>query len=136
MQSLLDQLFIELVLTAHPTEARRRTVTSKIQRVAHLLGEISEERYTPSERGRPVPPFMPRLPASGSPTVTAPSSLLSRMRCAPDCILWKMSSGMQCQLFTKISSVRLLFTTRMWTPIRRGYVSPPGWAATAMETLM
>ena len=50
MQALLDQLFIELVLTAHPTEARRRTVTSKIQRVAHLLGEISRERYTPRER--------------------------------------------------------------------------------------
>ena len=50
MQALLDQLFIELVLTAHPTEARRRTVTSKIQRVAHLLGEISGDRYTPRER--------------------------------------------------------------------------------------
>src|SRR4030095_7181886 len=49
MQALLDQLFIELVLTAHPTEARRRTVTSKIQRVAQLLGEISGERYTPRE---------------------------------------------------------------------------------------
>src|SRR5688572_552293 len=34
MQALLDDLFIELVLTAHPTEARRRTVTSKVQRVA------------------------------------------------------------------------------------------------------
>ena len=50
MQALLDQLFIELVLTAHPTEARRRTVTSKIQRVANLLEEISSERYTPRER--------------------------------------------------------------------------------------
>ena len=50
MQALLDQLFIELVLTAHPTESRRRTVTSKIQRVAHLLDEISSERYTPRER--------------------------------------------------------------------------------------
>ena len=50
MQALLDQIFIELVLTAHPTEARRRTVTSKIQRLAHLLGEISSERYTPRER--------------------------------------------------------------------------------------
>ena len=45
MQALLDQLFIELVLTAHPTEARRRTVTSKVQRVAHLLGdELHRER--------------------------------------------------------------------------------------------
>ena len=50
MQALLDQLFIELVLTAHPTEARRRTVTAKIQRVSHLLGEISQEHFTPRER--------------------------------------------------------------------------------------
>jgi phosphoenolpyruvate carboxylase len=50
IQALLDQLFIELVLTAHPTEARRRTVTSKIQRVARLLDEISSDRLTPREK--------------------------------------------------------------------------------------
>jgi phosphoenolpyruvate carboxylase len=50
LQALLNRLSIELVLTAHPTEARRRTVTSKIQRVARLLGEISSERITPRER--------------------------------------------------------------------------------------
>ena len=50
MQTLLDRLFIELVLTAHPTEARRRTVTSKIQRVARLLEDISREDFTPRER--------------------------------------------------------------------------------------
>lgn len=50
MQALLDKLFIELVLTAHPTEARRRTVTSKLQRVARLLEEISREDFTPHER--------------------------------------------------------------------------------------
>src|SRR6266487_954313 len=31
IQSLLDGLAIELVLTAHPTEARRRTVVAKLQ---------------------------------------------------------------------------------------------------------
>ena len=50
MQALLDHLFVELVLTAHPTEARRRTVTSKVQRMARLLEEISGERLTPRER--------------------------------------------------------------------------------------
>ena len=50
LQSLLDQLSIELVLTAHPTEARRRTVTAKIQRVARLLDDISRQRFTPRER--------------------------------------------------------------------------------------
>ena len=50
LQSLLDHLFIELVLTAHPTEARRRTVTSKIQRIARWLELIADEDQTPSER--------------------------------------------------------------------------------------
>ena len=50
LQSLLHQLCIELVLTAHPTESRRRTVTSKIQRLAHLLGNIASHHLTPRER--------------------------------------------------------------------------------------
>ena len=41
IQSLLDGLAIELVLTAHPTEARRRTVVSKLQRLASLLDQLS-----------------------------------------------------------------------------------------------
>ena len=50
LQSLLDHLSIELVLTAHPTEARRRTVTSKIQRVARFLDQIADDDLTPRER--------------------------------------------------------------------------------------
>ena len=50
LQYLLDQLSIELVLTAHPTEARRRTAISKVQRVARLLDQISSDRFTPLER--------------------------------------------------------------------------------------
>ncbi len=43
MQSLLNELSIELVLTAHPTEARRRTVLSKLQRLARLLDGLSDD---------------------------------------------------------------------------------------------
>lgn len=43
MQALLDDLSIELVLTAHPTEARRRTVLSKLQRLTRLLDAIATE---------------------------------------------------------------------------------------------
>lgn len=50
LQALLDQLSIELVLTAHPTESRRRTIIAKIQRIARLLDQISGERLTPRER--------------------------------------------------------------------------------------
>jgi len=43
MRTLLDGLAIELVLTAHPTESRRRTVISKLQRLARLLDDLSDE---------------------------------------------------------------------------------------------
>ena len=43
MQRLLDGLSIEIVLTAHPTESRRRTVISKLQRLADLLDRLSNQ---------------------------------------------------------------------------------------------
>jgi phosphoenolpyruvate carboxylase len=43
---LLADLSIELVLTAHPTEAKRRTILSKVQRIADILIRLHEiERY-------------------------------------------------------------------------------------------
>ncbi|HJR80854.1 MAG TPA: phosphoenolpyruvate carboxylase [Anaerolineales bacterium] len=50
MQGLLDALSIELVLTAHPTESRRRTVISKLQRLARLLDQLSRNRLPPREQ--------------------------------------------------------------------------------------
>lgn len=50
MQALLDGLSIELVLTAHPTESRRRTVVSKLQRLARLLDHLSGFRLSPREQ--------------------------------------------------------------------------------------
>ena len=50
MQALLDRLSIGLVLTAHPTESRRRTVISKLQRLAHLLDSLSNSQLSPRER--------------------------------------------------------------------------------------
>jgi phosphoenolpyruvate carboxylase len=50
MSALLENLSIEMVLTAHPTEARRRTVLSKLQRISDLLLRISME--APSRRER------------------------------------------------------------------------------------
>jgi phosphoenolpyruvate carboxylase len=42
MRRLLGSLSIELVLTAHPTEAKRRTILSKLQRISSLLGEMGK----------------------------------------------------------------------------------------------
>jgi phosphoenolpyruvate carboxylase len=50
IQALLDGLSIELVLTAHPTESRRRTVISKLQRLADLLDYLSSYHLPPREQ--------------------------------------------------------------------------------------
>ncbi|MGQ0601981.1 MAG: phosphoenolpyruvate carboxylase [Anaerolineales bacterium] len=50
MAALLQRLKIELVLTAHPTEARRRTIQSKLQRIAHNLHTLYGREVLPRER--------------------------------------------------------------------------------------
>ena len=50
MSALLDDLAIELVLTAHPTETRRRTILSKVQRTAKLLADLKQKDLLPRER--------------------------------------------------------------------------------------
>jgi phosphoenolpyruvate carboxylase len=52
MSSLLENLSIELVLTAHPTEARRRTVLSKVDRISRLLNQIAENQPSQRQRGK------------------------------------------------------------------------------------
>jgi phosphoenolpyruvate carboxylase len=52
MSAFLENLSIELVITAHPTEARRRTVLDKIERLAALLSRLSEHSLSPQERDR------------------------------------------------------------------------------------
>ena len=50
MAKLIAGLHVELVLTAHPTEAKRRTVLSKLQRVAETLRRLHDPDLLPSER--------------------------------------------------------------------------------------
>ena len=42
LQALLDRLEVRPVMTAHPTEARRRTTIEKLARVFHVLRELDE----------------------------------------------------------------------------------------------
>ena len=46
---LLDRLSIGLVLTAHPTEARRRTLLVALRRCYRLLDRLDDPRLTPAE---------------------------------------------------------------------------------------
>jgi phosphoenolpyruvate carboxylase len=49
MERLLQRLQVELVFTAHPTEAKRRTILSKLRRIAELLYEREVRDLLPSE---------------------------------------------------------------------------------------
>jgi phosphoenolpyruvate carboxylase len=49
LDALLERLSVTLVLTAHPTEARRRTTLVALRRCAALLERLDDPRLTPSE---------------------------------------------------------------------------------------
>ncbi len=49
MQALLDHAQVRLVLTAHPTEARRRTVIAKLARIFAVIRELDERHALPHE---------------------------------------------------------------------------------------
>lgn len=52
MKQILDRLHIELVFTAHPTQAKRRTVLSKLRRIGQALTELHNRDLLPAEEQR------------------------------------------------------------------------------------
>ncbi|MBA2276943.1 MAG: phosphoenolpyruvate carboxylase, partial [Chloroflexia bacterium] len=52
LQTLLDGAMVRLVLTAHPTEARRRTVIDKLGRIFTTIRDLDERRALPDESVR------------------------------------------------------------------------------------
>ncbi len=49
VQRVLDDVLIQPTFTAHPTEARRKTVKAKLRTVAEILEELDEVRLTAEE---------------------------------------------------------------------------------------
>lgn len=49
VQGVLDRLHVELVLTAHPTEAKRRSIRGKLRRVRELLQRMDQCDLLPRE---------------------------------------------------------------------------------------
>ena len=52
LAELLKDSQIRLVLTAHPTEARRRTIIAKLARIFGILRDLDEREMLPDETGR------------------------------------------------------------------------------------
>ncbi len=49
VQALLDRIDVELVFTAHPTEAKRRSLRSKMRAIRGLMNELDSEQLLPAE---------------------------------------------------------------------------------------
>jgi len=54
MQALVDRVAIELVFTAHPTESKRRTLLTKLQRLAEILRKRSSPELSGIEFSDPA----------------------------------------------------------------------------------
>ena len=52
VENVLDDVLIEPTFTAHPTEARRKTVKAKLRSVANDIEDLDEVRLTDSEQER------------------------------------------------------------------------------------
>ncbi len=50
VQEAIDRLSIELVFTAHPSEAKRRSIRAKLRRMRHSLLELDRSDILPRER--------------------------------------------------------------------------------------
>ena len=49
IQALLDRIHVELVFTAHPTEAKRRSLRSKLRSIRGVLAALDSTQLLPSE---------------------------------------------------------------------------------------
>jgi phosphoenolpyruvate carboxylase len=49
VQSLLDRIYVELVFTAHPTEAKRRSLRSKLRSIRGIMSELDSNQLLPNE---------------------------------------------------------------------------------------
>ncbi|HVO39727.1 MAG TPA: phosphoenolpyruvate carboxylase [Spirochaetia bacterium] len=54
VQALIDLLTIELVFTAHPTEAKRRSVRGLVRRMRETLARMDDDQLLPRDRDRLV----------------------------------------------------------------------------------
>ena len=62
VQQVLEDILIEPTFTAHPTEARRKTVKRKLSTLARLLTELDERRLTTRQREKLLDELEAQMP--------------------------------------------------------------------------
>ena len=124
MAALLNQLHVELVLTAHPTEAKRRTILSKLQRVGQDLRHLDDCDLLPPSARTCSPRCAPRLRPCGSPIKRARPNPASPTKSARGCISSAKFSGTCCRASTPISIAR-------WRNIIHNCAAPTRWLTLA-----
>jgi phosphoenolpyruvate carboxylase len=50
MQALLNQLCVEIIFTAHPTESKRRSVLGRLRAISHRLDQLDNYKLLPREQ--------------------------------------------------------------------------------------
>ena len=134
MADLLRELRIELVLTAHPTEAKRRTVLSKLQRISDLLRHLQDVDLLPRERMELLAGLQAEITALW---------LTDRARTTRPAVTDEVRTGLyfvdevfwdSCRASTPISRPRCRATTPVWPRPPRGSRWPRGSAATVTAT--
>ena len=72
LREMLEGAELRLVMTAHPTEARRRTTVEKLARIFARLRDWMSARRCPTTRPRPAARSPARSRSCGAPTRSAP----------------------------------------------------------------
>ncbi|NJN93576.1 MAG: phosphoenolpyruvate carboxylase [Anaerolineales bacterium] len=49
MQALLNQLCVEIIFTAHPTESKRRSILGRLRAISQVLGQLDNYKLLPRE---------------------------------------------------------------------------------------
>ena len=133
VRALLDRLSIELVLTAHPTEAARHSVLRIHTDIERRLGELDNPLVPPAQRAAITAALKDDIrPSSGSPTRCGPSIAPSLTRCAWASTTSSASCSRRCPSCTASWGASWARGIPAWSsPAHRSCASARGWAATA-----
>jgi len=137
LQTLLDRLTYIPVITAHPTEAKPRTILHALRRIFLTNEKLNDTRLGKHSANWLFTNWKPRSRYSGALMKYVPSVHRYAMKSTTVCIISKKACFRLCQWFTVIWKPSYANITRMMPfAYPAFYSSAPGLAVTAMVTPM